>query len=113
MIQITLPDGSVRQFEEAVVTPLMVAKNISNGLAKKAVVASVNGHKAGLNDAITQDSSVAIYTFDDQEGKDAFRHSTSHILAQAVKRLFPETKLGIGPAIKDGFYYDLCRHRHR
>ncbi len=107
MIQITLPDGSVRQFEEAVVTPLMVAKNISNGLAKKAVVASVNGHKAGLNDAITQDSSVAIYTFDDQEGKDAFRHSTSHILAQAVKRLFPETKLGIGPAIKDGFYYDF------
>lgn len=107
MIQITLPDGSVRSFEEDVVTPLMVAKNISNGLAKKAVVASVNGHKAGLNDVITQDSSVAIYTFDDQEGKDAFRHSTSHILAQAVKRLFPETKLGIGPAIKDGFYYDF------
>ena len=107
MINITLPDGSVRQFEEAVVTPMMVAKNISNGLAKKAIVASVNGHKASMNEEITADSSVAIYTFDDQEGKDAFRHSTSHILAQAVKRLFPDTKLGIGPAIKDGFYYDF------
>lgn len=107
MIKITLPDGSVRQFEEATITPLTVAKNISNGLAKKAVAALVNGEKVGLNQAITGDCTMALYTFDDQEGKDTFRHSTSHILAQAVLRLFPGTKLGIGPAIKDGFYYDF------
>ena len=107
MIHITLPDGSVRTFEQDVVTPLEVAKNISNGLAKKAIVAKVNDEMAGLNQPITADAAVSIYTFDDAEGKETFRHSTSHILAQAVQKLFPGTKLGIGPAIKDGFYYDF------
>ena len=107
MIHITLPDGSVRTFEQDVVTPLEVAKNISNGLAKKAIVAKVNDEMAGLNQPITADATVSIYTFDDAEGKETFRHSTSHILAQAVQKLFPGTKLGIGPAIKDGFYYDF------
>lgn len=107
MLKITLPDGSIREFAEDMVTPLMVAKNISNGLAKKAIAAAVNGQKVGLNTPITADSMVTIYTFEDKEGQDVFRHSSSHILAQAVKRLFPETKLGIGPAIKDGFYYDF------
>ncbi len=107
MIHITLPDGSVRTFEQDVVTPLEVAKNISNGLAKKAIVAKVNDEMVGLNQPITADASVSIYTFDDAEGRETFRHSTSHILAQAVQKLFPGTKLGIGPAIKDGFYYDF------
>ena len=107
MIHITLPDGSVRTFEQDVVTPLEVAKNISNGLAKKAIVAKVNDEMVGLNQPITADSTVSIYTFDDAEGRETFRHSTSHILAQAVQKLFPGTKLGIGPAIKDGFYYDF------
>ncbi len=107
MINITLPDGSVRSFEQDVVTPLEVAKNISNGLAKKAIVAKVNDEMVGLNQPINADAAVSIYTFDDAEGKETFRHSTSHILAQAVQKLFPGTKLGIGPAIKDGFYYDF------
>ena len=107
MIHITLPDGSVRTFEQDVVTPLEIAKNISNGLAKKAIVAKVNDEMVGLNQPITADATLSIYTFDDAEGKETFRHSTSHILAQAVQKLFPGTKLGIGPAIKDGFYYDF------
>ena len=104
MIHITLPDGSVRTFEQDVVTPMEVAKNISNGLAKKAIVAKVNDEMVGLNQPISADATVSIYTFDDAEGRETFRHSTSHILAQAVQKLFPGTKLGIGPAIKDGFY---------
>lgn len=107
MIKITLPDGSIREFDQSSVTPLEIAKNISNGLAKKALSAKVNDHMAGLNETITEDASVSIYTFDDKEGKDTFRHSSSHILAQAVQNLFPGTKFGIGPAIKDGFYYDF------
>ena len=107
MLNITLPDGSVRIFEGESVTALEVAKNISNGLAKKALAASVDGVTVGLNQPITKDAKVAIYTFDDEEGKHVFRHSASHILAEAVVRLFPGTKLAIGPAIKDGFYYDL------
>lgn len=107
MIHITLPDGSVRTFEQDQITPLEVAKNISNGLAKKAIVAKVDDQLCSLHHAITQDAAVSIYTFDDPEGRDTFHHSTSHILAQAVQTLFPGTKLGIGPAIKDGFYYDF------
>lgn len=107
MINITLPDGSVRSFEQEQVTPLEIAKNISNGLAKKALAASINGEKVALNHVITADAHVSIYTFDDHEGKDIFRHSASHIMAQAVQNLYPGTKFGIGPAIKDGFYYDF------
>ena len=107
MLNITLPDGSVRTFEGESVTAMEIAKNISNGLAKKALAAAVDGVTVGLNQPITKDAKVAIYTFDDEEGKHVFRHSASHILAEAVVRLFPRTKLAIGPAIKDGFYYDL------
>lgn len=107
MLNITLPDGSVRTFESESVTAMEIAKNISNGLAKKALAAAVDGVTVGLNQPITKDAKVAIYTFDDEEGKHVFRHSASHILAEAVVRLFPGTKLAIGPAIKDGFYYDL------
>ena len=107
MINITLPDNSVRSFEGESITPLEIAKNISNGLAKKAVAASVNGETVSLMQPIDKDAKVAIYTFDDEEGRHVFRHSASHILAEAVVRLFPGTKLAIGPAIKDGFYYDL------
>lgn len=107
MLKITLPDGAIISFDEDEITPLAIAKKISNGLSKKAVAASINGQKSSLSQPIRQDCTVNIYTFDDQEGRDVFRHSSSHILAQAVKRLFPDTKLGIGPAIKDGFYYDF------
>ena len=107
MINITLPDGSVRNFDQDVVTPMEVAKNISNGLAKKALVAKVDGELVGLNQPIDKDAQVSIFTFDDPEGRDTFHHSTSHIMAQAVQKLFPGTKIAIGPAIKDGFYYDF------
>ena len=107
MLKITLPDGSIKNFESSKITPLDVATSISKGLAKKAVAAKVDGHVVGLNHPIEKDAQVTILTFDDQEGRDVFRHSASHILAQAVQRLYPGTKLGIGPAIKDGFYYDF------
>ena len=107
MIKITLPDNSVREYEVNSITPLDIANDISKGLAKKAIAAKVNGKVVGINFPITEDAEVSILTFDDKEGQDVFRHSSSHILAQAVQRLFPGTKLGIGPAIKDGFYYDF------
>ncbi|MGI6225797.1 MAG: threonine--tRNA ligase [Peptococcales bacterium] len=107
MLKITLPDNSVREYEQNSITPLDIAIDISKGLAKKALAAKVNGKVVDVNFPITQDAQVSILTFEDKEAQDVFRHSSSHILAQAVQRLFPGTKLGIGPAIKDGFYYDF------
>ena len=107
MLKIKLPDGSVREYEDEKLSPQKVAESISRGLAKKALAAKLNGKTVDLNRDIDSDSEISILTFDDPEGKDVFRHSSSHILAQAVQRLYPGTKLGIGPAIKDGFYYDF------
>ncbi|MDO4281152.1 MAG: threonine--tRNA ligase [Peptococcaceae bacterium] len=107
MIQITLPDGSVKEFDQAQVTPLEVAKSLSNSLPKKAVAAKVDGEVCDLTKPIDKDAAVAILTFDDEEGKEVFRHSTSHVMAQAVQRLWPGTKIAIGPAIDNGFYYDF------
>ncbi|MFZ5942476.1 MAG: threonine--tRNA ligase [Bacillota bacterium] len=107
MIKITLPDGSVREYDVQSITPLDVAVDISKGLAKKALAAKVNNKLTDLNFPIQKDSQVSIITFEEKEGQDVFRHSSSHILAEAVQNLFPGTKLGIGPAIKDGFYYDF------
>ena len=107
MINITLPNGSVKEFDQASVTPLEVAKSLSNSLPKKAVAAVVDGEVVDLSSTIDQDASVSILTFDDKEGKDVFRHSSSHVLAEAVQRLWPGTKIAIGPAIENGFYYDF------
>lgn len=106
MIKITLPDGSIREFEESVKV-IDIAKDISEGLARVIVGANVNGCAAGLDQLIEEDSTVSLLKFDDDEGKDIFRHTSSHILAQAVLRLYPGTKLAIGPAIDNGFYYDF------
>lgn len=106
MIKITLKDGSVKEFE-AGVSVLDIAKAISEGLARNACCGIVNGEVVDLRYVVNEDSELAICTFDSQEGKDAVRHSISHVLAYAVKRLFPEAKLAIGPAINDGFYYDF------
>jgi threonyl-tRNA synthetase len=106
MIQIKLKDGSIKEYAEAV-SVIDVAKDISEGLARNAVAGTVNGVTVDLRTVITEDSELSILTFDSEEGKKAFRHTSSHILAQAVKRLFPEAKLAIGPAIEDGFYYDF------
>ena len=106
MIKITLKDGSVKEFE-AGVSVLDIAKSISEGLARNACCGIVNGKVVDLRNTVNEDSDLAICTFDSQEGKDAVRHSISHVLAYAVKRLYPEAKLAIGPAINDGFYYDF------
>ncbi|HZW83574.1 MAG TPA: threonine--tRNA ligase [Candidatus Deferrimicrobium sp.] len=105
-IKITLKDGTVKEFSQGV-TLGQVAEGISRGLAKVALAGKVNGKVVDLSTPLNQDVSVEILTFDSEEGPDVFRHSTSHILAQAVQKLFPGTKLGIGPAIANGFYYDF------
>lgn len=106
MINIKLKDGSVRQYP-AGTTVASITEDISRGLAKSALVARFNGVVVDLATGINQDGELEIITFDDPEGKNAYRHTSSHILAQAVQRLFPNTKLGIGPAIADGYYYDF------
>ena len=106
MIKITLKDGSVREVAKGS-SILDVAKSISEGLARNAQCGKVNGEVKDLRTILNEDCALEICTFDSQEGKDAVRHSVSHVLAAAVKRLFPNTKLGIGPAIENGFYYDF------
>lgn len=106
MIKITLKDGSVREVEKGI-SVFQVAKDISGRLAKEAVVGEVNGETVDLSYVLEEDCELSILKFDDDQGKEAYRHTSSHILAQAVQRLFPGTKLAIGPAIKDGFYYDF------
>jgi len=105
-MQLTLKGGEARAFD-AGKNGLEIASEISQGLARAACAVSINGEAADLRDVISEDCSFGVLTFDDAEGAAAFRHTTSHILAQAVKRLYPDTKLAIGPAIKDGFYYDF------
>ncbi|MBR6815953.1 MAG: threonine--tRNA ligase [Clostridia bacterium] len=105
-MQLTLKGGEARAFD-AGKNGLEIASEISQGLARAACAVSINGEAADLRDVISEDCDFGVLTFDDAEGAAAFRHTTSHILAQAVKRLYPDTKLAIGPAIKDGFYYDF------
>lgn len=106
MINIELKGGVIQEFEENI-TPAEIAKSISMGLYKNVCAALINGAVCDLRTPITADAKVELLTFDDEEGKKAFWHTTSHILAQAVKRLFPQAKLAIGPAIDEGFYYDF------
>ena len=111
MIKVTLADGSVREAEDGS-SVLDVAKSISRGLAKEAVAAKVNGEIQGTGYILTGDCTLEILKFTDEDGAKTFRHTASHILAQAVKKLFPEAKLAIGPAIDNGFYYDFdLEHR--
>lgn len=107
MIKITLKDGSIKEIENAM-SILEVAKSISEGLARMATCGEVNGEVKDLRYVICEDCSLNILTFESSlEGKKAYWHTTSHIMAQAVKRLFPKAKLAIGPAIEEGFYYDF------
>jgi len=105
-MKVTLKEGSVKEFAEAK-SVYEIAKEISEGLARVACAGLVDNQVVDLRYVIDKDCSLSILTFDDEEGKKAFRHTASHILAQAVKRLYPETKLAIGPAIDNGFYYDF------
>ena len=111
MVKIKLKDGSVREIEKGQ-SVLDVAKSIHHGLAKEAVAGVVNGKTVPLSYQIDEDCDLEILKFDDEAGKNVYRHTSSHILAQAVKRLYPKVKLGIGPAIENGFYYDFdLEHR--
>ncbi len=106
MIAITLPDGSVKQYE-AGTTPMEVAKSISEGLARNVISASFNNVTVETVTPLTQDGTLILYTWNDDEGKKAFWHSSAHILAQALEALYPGVKLWVGPAIDRGFYYDV------
>jgi len=106
MINITLKDGSVKSYESGV-TIFDIAKDISEGLARVALAGEVNGELKDLRTPLYEDCNLNLLTFDDEGGKHAYWHTTSHIMAQAVKRLFPGVKLAIGPAIDTGFYYDF------
>ena len=106
MIHITLPDGSIRSFEENL-TVLDVAKDISEGFARNVISAKFNGTTVETSTMLTNDGNLTLYTWKDDAGKKAFWHSSSHVLAQALEELFPGLKLSIGPAIDNGFYYDV------
>lgn len=106
MIHITLPDGSVRSYDHPV-TPMEVAQNISEGLARNVLSALVNDKQVETSTPITEDARLQLLTWNDNLGKKAFWHSSAHLLAQAILDFFPEAKLTIGPAIENGFYYDV------
>lgn len=106
MINITFPDKSVRQYE-AGVTPLDIAKSISEGLARNVLAASVNGAKWDATRAINEDAEIQLFTWDDAEGKAAMWHSSAHLMAAAIEQLYKGVKFGIGPAVENGFYYDI------
>jgi threonyl-tRNA synthetase len=112
MIKITLPDGSVREFQEAI-SVFDVAKNISEGLARNVISASFNGTVVETSTMLTTNGTLVLYTWNDAEGKKAFWHSTSHVLAQALQELYQGIKLTIGPAIEKGFYYDVDFGEHK
>ncbi len=106
MIKITFPDGHTEEFKEGI-TGLEIARHIHPALAKKALSISVNGETRDLTRPIREDAEIRIYTWDDDEGKHAFWHSSAHLMAEALEALYPGIKFGIGPAIENGFYYDV------
>jgi threonyl-tRNA synthetase len=112
MIKITLPDGSVREFAPNV-TPMDVAVNISEGFARNVISASFNNTTVETTTPLTTDGNLTLYTWNDEGGKKAFWHSTSHVMAQALEELYPGIKLTLGPAISNGFYYDVDFVNHK
>lgn len=107
-MKITLKDGSSKEYAQSM-SVIDIAKDISEGLVRVATAGEVDGEVVDLRTVIDKDCELNILTFNDEKGKGAFRHTTSHIMAQAIKRLYPDTKLAIGPSIEDGFYYDIDR----
>lgn len=103
---ITLPDGSTRQFDEAV-TVMQVAESIGAGLAKATIAGRVNGERRDACDLITEDATLSIITAKDEDGLEIIRHSCAHLLGHAIKQLYPNVKMAIGPTIENGFYYDV------
>jgi len=112
MINITLPDGSIKEYDKGI-TPLQVAKSISEGLARNVLSASFNGSVVETETTLTTDGTLILYTWNDTQGKKALWHSTSHILAQVLQEFYSGIKLTIGPAIENGFYYDVDFGEHK
>lgn len=106
MIKITFPDGSVREYEQGV-TGQQIAESISPALARNVVSCGVNGETVELNRAINGDATIALYKFDDEEGKHTFWHTSAHLLAEALQELYPGIQFGFGPAVENGFFYDV------
>ncbi len=106
MVKITFPDGTVREYEQGV-TGLQIAESISPALARDVVSCGVNGETVELNRPILNDAKIALYKFDDEEGKHTFWHTSAHLLAEALKELYPGIQFGFGPAIENGFFYDV------
>lgn len=106
MVKITFPDGSVREYEQGV-TGLQIAESISPALARNVVSCGVNGVTTELNRPINEDATIALYKFEDEEGKHTFWHSSAHLLAEALKELYPGIQFGFGPALENGFFYDV------
>src|SRR6218665_1610058 len=106
MINITLPDGSVRQYDKGI-SSMQIAQSISEGLARNVLAAEVNGQVWDATRPIEEDSAVKLLTWNDGNGKSTFWHSSAHLMAEALEALYPGTKFGIGPAIENGFYYDI------
>lgn len=111
MINIIFPDGSVKQFE-AGITPFQVAESISSRLAQDILAATVNGEEWDISRPINEDGAIKLFKWDDAEGKHAFWHTSAHLLAEALQELYPGVKFGIGPAIENGFYYDIDPGEH-
>ena len=106
MVKITFPDGSVREYESGV-TGLQIAESISPALARNVVSCGINGESVELNRPITADSTIALYKFEDEEGKHTFWHTSAHLLAEALQELYPGIQFGFGPAVENGFFYDV------
>ena len=106
MIHITFPDGNVRPYEVGV-TPMEVAVSISEGLARNVLAASFDGQVIDSDRPLTKDGAIVFHTWNDKDGKATFWHSSAHLMAEAIESLYPGTKFGIGPAIEQGFYYDI------
>ena len=111
MIKITFPDNSVKEFESGI-TPLQIAESISSRLAQDVLAASINDQEWDLTRPVNEDASIKLFKWDDAEGKHAFWHSSAHLLAEALQELYPGVKFGIGPAIENGFYYDIDPGQH-
>jgi threonyl-tRNA synthetase len=106
MIKITLPDGSVREYPKGT-SSMQIALSISEGLARNVLAAKVNGEIWDASRAIQTDSTVQLLTWNDQDGKSTFWHSSAHLMAEALEALYPGVKFWVGPALENGFYYDV------
>ena len=112
MIKITFPDGNIKEFDKGI-TPLQIAQSISPRFASEVLAATVNGQKWDISRPINEDSEIRLFKWEDEEGKHAFWHSSAHLLAEALQELYPGIKFGIGPALENGFYYDIDPGDHK